>query len=131
MFGIGPQELIVILIVALLVLGPKRLPEIARSLGKGLAEFRRASSDLRQSLALDDEPKPKPSPRGPQQAAIGAPVPATPADPALTDSAHRDAAHDDAAPEGATPAGASAGGDPAEGRSIAPPKSDEKTPSGG
>lgn len=57
MFGVGPQELLVVLIVGLLVLGPKRLPEIARSLGKGLAEFRRASSDLRQSLALDDEPR--------------------------------------------------------------------------
>ena len=57
MFGIGPQELLVILVVGLLVLGPKRLPEIARSLGKGLAEFRRASSDLRQSIALEDEPQ--------------------------------------------------------------------------
>jgi sec-independent protein translocase protein TatB len=46
MFGIGPTELVVILIIALLVLGPKRLPELARSLGKGLAEFRRATSDI-------------------------------------------------------------------------------------
>lgn len=50
MFGIGAQELIVILVVALVVFGPKRLPELARSLGKGLAEFRRASSDLRGSF---------------------------------------------------------------------------------
>jgi TatA/E family protein of Tat protein translocase len=50
MFGIGGQELILILVVALLVFGPKRLPELARSLGRGLAEFRRASSDLRQTL---------------------------------------------------------------------------------
>jgi TatA/E family protein of Tat protein translocase len=72
MFGIGPQELLVILIVGLLVLGPKRLPEIARSLGKGLAEFRRASSDLRQSLALEDEPKRHaPPPRPPAQAGQG------------------------------------------------------------
>lgn len=40
----------VILVVALVVFGPKRLPELARSLGKGLAEFRRASSDLRGSF---------------------------------------------------------------------------------
>ena len=54
MFGIGPLELVLILVVALLVFGPKRVPELARTLGRGLAEFRRASSDLRQSLALDE-----------------------------------------------------------------------------
>lgn len=54
MFGIGPLELVLILVVALLVLGPKRMPELARTLGKGLGEFRRASHDLRQSLALDE-----------------------------------------------------------------------------
>jgi len=50
MFGIGPSELLVILVVALLVLGPKRLPEIARALGKGLAEFRRATADVTSEL---------------------------------------------------------------------------------
>ena len=54
MFGIGPMELMAILVVALLVFGPKRIPELARTLGRGLAEFRRASNDLRQSLALDE-----------------------------------------------------------------------------
>ncbi len=48
------MELVLILVVALLVLGPKRMPELARTLGRGLSEFRRASNDLRQSLALDD-----------------------------------------------------------------------------
>ena len=51
-------ELLVILVVALLVLGPKRLPEVARSLGRGLAEFRRASSELRQSLTAPPDEKP-------------------------------------------------------------------------
>jgi len=50
MFGIGPTELVVILVVALLVLGPKRLPEIARALGKGIAEFRRATADVTSEI---------------------------------------------------------------------------------
>ncbi len=54
MFGIGPMELVVIVVVALLIFGPQRLPELARTLGKGLAEFRRASNELRQTLALDE-----------------------------------------------------------------------------
>jgi len=64
MFGIGPTELIVILVVALLLLGPKRLPEIARSLGKGFAEFKRASNELRSHIdvSLDDKPTPPPPP---------------------------------------------------------------------
>ena len=39
MFGLGMQELLVILVIALIVVGPKKLPDIARSLGRGLAEF--------------------------------------------------------------------------------------------
>ncbi|GIW43579.1 MAG: sec-independent protein translocase protein TatA [Candidatus Binatia bacterium] len=50
MFGIGTPELLVILLVALIVLGPQRLPEIARALGKGLAELRKATSGVTQEL---------------------------------------------------------------------------------
>ena len=60
MFGIGMPELMVIMVVALIVLGPKRLPEIARLLGKGLAEFRHATSDVSEELrkaqrSIEDE----------------------------------------------------------------------------
>lgn len=50
MFGFGIWELLVIVIVALLVLGPEKLPEMARTVGKGLRELRRASNDLQNSL---------------------------------------------------------------------------------
>ena len=50
MFGVGTPELLVILIVALVVLGPKRLPEVAKALGKGLAELRKATSGLTDEL---------------------------------------------------------------------------------
>ncbi|MEW5977771.1 MAG: TatA/E family twin arginine-targeting protein translocase [Acidobacteriota bacterium] len=58
---IGVPEMIIILVVALIVFGPRKLPELGRSLGKGLAEFRRASNELRNTLeeevrAIESEP---------------------------------------------------------------------------
>ena len=52
MFNVGPLELIVVLIIALIVLGPQRLPDVARSLGRGMREFRSALDRPDE----DDEP---------------------------------------------------------------------------
>ena len=72
MFNIGPTELIIILVLALIVFGPKRLPEIGRSIGRSLREFRRASDEIRGEIErdLDDEPQ---TPQVPQTLAQSEP----------------------------------------------------------
>lgn len=57
MFGIGMPELLIILAVALIVIGPKKLPDMARALGKGMAEFKRATQDLKESINIDNDIK--------------------------------------------------------------------------
>ncbi|MBN2374418.1 twin-arginine translocase subunit TatB [bacterium] len=70
MFGIGMTELIVILVIALLVIGPDKLPELARMLGKGMSEFKRAAEDFRTNIYMDmkaEDEKNKPSQKGQAQ----------------------------------------------------------------
>ena len=57
MFGLGMTELLVILGIALLVFGPKKLPDLATSLGKAIRQFRRATTDLQDQLELDENVK--------------------------------------------------------------------------
>src|SRR4030042_461943 len=57
MFGIGFPELMIIIVLALIVLGPNKLPDLARALGKGMAEFKKATQEIKENLALDKELK--------------------------------------------------------------------------
>jgi sec-independent protein translocase protein TatA len=67
--NIGPGELILILIIALVVLGPGKLPDVAASLGKSVREFRKAATDVQDAAKLDT---PAPAPAQPEQAATPA-----------------------------------------------------------
>jgi Tat protein translocase TatB subunit len=53
MFGIGFNEIIIILVIALIVIGPKKLPDIAKALGKGYREFKKAFDDVKDELNID------------------------------------------------------------------------------
>jgi sec-independent protein translocase protein TatA len=73
MFNIGPLELMVILVIALLVVGPGRLPEVGRSIGRGIREFRKAQEEVQKTIqsALNEEPASGP----PEPASDAAPQP--------------------------------------------------------
>jgi len=87
MFDIGPSELLLVCIIGLLVLGPKRLPKVAAEIGKWVGRARRTASQLRRQLEREielselekPEPPPKPSPPTTQQAATSEPSQPAPA----------------------------------------------------
>ena len=55
MFGIGMPELLLLLAIALIVVGPKKLPELAKALGRGFAEFKKATNELKESLETNTD----------------------------------------------------------------------------
>ncbi len=57
-FNVGPLELVIVLVIALLVIGPKRLPEMGNSLGKTIREFRKASTDISEATSMEPQAKP-------------------------------------------------------------------------
>jgi TatA/E family protein of Tat protein translocase len=75
-FNVGPLELIIVLAIALLVIGPRRLPEMGNAVGKTIREFRKASSEMTEATSLDPATKPAPAAQPPSAAA-----PEPPADP--------------------------------------------------
>jgi Tat protein translocase TatB subunit len=60
MFGIGTSEILIILLIALLVLGPDEIPKIARTLGRGMREIERAKNELRDSIQFEMDEKDTP-----------------------------------------------------------------------
>jgi TatA/E family protein of Tat protein translocase len=55
MFGIGMPEMLLLLALALIIIGPKKLPDLARSLGRAMREFKKATSELKETLDLDED----------------------------------------------------------------------------
>jgi sec-independent protein translocase protein TatA len=96
--SLGPAEIMVVLLVALIVLGPKRLPEAGRQVGRALAEVRRWSNTFRSELrsTLEAEPEPMPPPATPVPPAASSPAAGhdTPKPIDLTDSERRDSGRD-------------------------------------
>ncbi len=88
MFGIGMPELLLLLAIALIVVGPKKLPELAKALGRGLAEFKKATNELKESLETNTEfSELKQGFDDIQKTVVDATLPSTPSEEADTEEA--------------------------------------------
>jgi Tat protein translocase TatB subunit len=99
MFGINPMELMIILMVALIVVGPKRLPEIGRTIGRAFSELRRVQEEVRDTIRFDledDEPEP---PTRPVRRPRSPDAPRTPSAAELASAAERTSTTEDPASE--------------------------------
>jgi len=67
MFGLGTAELLIILFIALIVLGPKELPKVARTLGRGIRELQRTKDDLKKTIEFEDDFDEKPKFQAPEK----------------------------------------------------------------
>ncbi len=86
--GLSPVHLILILVIALIVVGPGKLPDVGAALGKSIKEFRKAASDVQEATSLTPAPAPAPAPAAPapmqaapapaQAAPVAAPLPPPP-----------------------------------------------------
>ena len=86
MFGIGMPELLLLLAIALIVVGPKKLPELAKALGRGIAEFKKATNELKESLDTNtDFSELKQSFDDIQETVVDATLPSTPSEEATTE----------------------------------------------
>jgi sec-independent protein translocase protein TatA len=93
--NIGPGELILLLVIILVIFGPGKLPEIGQAVGKGIREFRRASSDVAEATRLEPAP-PAPTPGATAPAAPAIPPAAPATAPAPADESHGDASQQSA-----------------------------------
>ena len=88
MFGsIGMPELVIIFVIALIIFGPRKLPELGRSLGRSIGEFRRASNELKSTLEEEIRVEEQKS-TTPKSSASSEGTPESPADPASSASTH-------------------------------------------
>jgi TatA/E family protein of Tat protein translocase len=102
----GPLELVIILVIALLILGPGKLPDVGAALGKSIREFRKASTDVQDAVKVDTSPLPA------EQPAAAAAVPAAAVE-ATADAQATAAAPAQAAPNAAPVTSASVASTPA------------------
>jgi TatA/E family protein of Tat protein translocase len=135
MFGIGFQEMLIILVVVLIFFGPKRLPDLAKSLGKGIAEFKKASDEVRKGIedavkeeSVEEAAEPPEDLSAYGKAPGSAPAPEEPAKPEPAPPTGAPPPADGTPPDNAPMDPAPSTGAPATAASVAPGTAAGETP---